>query len=77
MATGADLPLMRRTANLSLDDTAKYLGVSGLELHLLEQHGRGIPDEAMAGARTIYRENARKPPAEPRNEYVPGIDEQS
>ncbi len=67
---------MRETANLSLGSAAKCLGIGGLELRLLEQRGRGITDEMLAAVRTVYRQNARNPAAEPINEYVPGVPEQ-
>lgn len=76
MATEADLRWLREEANLPLKDAAKCLGVSGLELHLLEQHGRNVPDEAMEGVRAIYYRNQREA-AEPREEeYIPGTTEQ-
>ena len=78
MGCGADLLLMRETANLSLGHAAKCLSIGGFELRLLEQRGSGITEEMMAAVRTVYYQNQRPEPiAEPVEEpYIAGTDEQ-
>ncbi len=76
MGCGADLLLMRETANLPLATAAKCLSIGSFELRLLEQRGSGITEEMLTAVRTVYRANQRRAPAEPINEYIPGQPEQ-